>query len=101
MTYRLIYTQTFEKAIEKLKKKDRALLEEAARKAEKLQEAPYTGKALKYKLASYRSVRVRGKYRLVYRVAEDKREVILIAFGHRKEIYKFLMFLRESGIDTR
>jgi addiction module RelE/StbE family toxin len=95
LTYRLIYTQTFERTIEKLKKKDRALLEETAQKAEKLQDAPYTGKALKYKLASYRSVRVRGKYRLIYRVMEDKNEVILIAFGHRKDIYKFLLFLGE------
>jgi len=37
---------------------------------------------------------VKGKYRLVYRVDEEEKEVLLVAFGHRKEIYKFMMFLR-------
>jgi addiction module RelE/StbE family toxin len=96
VTYRLKYTQTFEKRIEKIKKKDKTLMEEATKKVEKLQEMPYTGKPLEYRLAPYRSVRVRGKYRLVYRVNEEEKEVVLVAFGHRKEIYKFVMFLREE-----
>ena len=94
MSYRLRYTQTFEKQIEKKKKKDKALMEEAMKKVEKLREIPYAGKPLEYRLAPYRSVRVKGKYRLVYRVDEEEKEVLLVAFGHRKEIYKFVMFLR-------
>ena len=97
MSYRLKYTQTFEKQIEKIKKKDKALMEEAMKKVEKLQQIPYTGKPLEYRLAPYRSVRVKGKYRLVYRVDrvdEEEKEVLLVAFGDRKEIYKFMMFLR-------
>jgi len=94
VSYRLKYTQTFEKQIEKIKKKDKALMEEAMKKVEKLQQMPYTGKPLEYRLAPYRSVRVKGKYRLVYRVDEEEKEVLLVAFGHRKEIYKFMMFLR-------
>jgi mRNA-degrading endonuclease RelE of RelBE toxin-antitoxin system len=39
---------------------------------------------------------VKGKYRLVYKVNEEDKEVILVAFGHRKEIYKFMMFLQEE-----
>jgi addiction module RelE/StbE family toxin len=96
VSYRLKYTQTFEKQIEKIKKKDKALMQETAKKVEKLQEVPYTGKLLKYRLAPYRSVRVKGKYRLVYKVNEEDKEVILVAFGHRKEIYKFMMFLQEE-----
>jgi len=68
VSYRLKYTQTFEKQIEKIKKKDKALMEEAMKKVEKLQQIPYTGKPLEYRLAPYRSVGVKGKYRLVYRV---------------------------------
>ncbi|MHC1611171.1 MAG: type II toxin-antitoxin system RelE/ParE family toxin [Candidatus Methanospirareceae archaeon] len=64
MSYRLKYTQTFEKQIEKIKKKDKALMEEAMKKVEELQQMPYTGKPLEYRLAPYRSVRVKGKYRL-------------------------------------
>jgi len=96
VSYRLKYTRTFEKQIEKLKKKDKALMEETAKRVAKLQEAPYTGKALKYELDPYRSVRVKGKYRLVYKVNEEDGEIILVAFGHRKEIYKFMMLLREE-----
>jgi len=96
VSYRLKYTQTFEKQIEKIKKKDKALMQETAKKVEKLQEVPYTGKLLKYRLAPYSSVRVKGKYRLAYKVNEEEKEVILVAFGHRKEIYKFMMFLQEE-----
>lgn len=73
MSYRLKYTQTFEKRIEKIKKKDKTLMEEATKKVEKLREMPYTGKPLEYRLAPYRSVRVEGKYRLVYRVDERRK----------------------------
>ena len=55
MSYRLKYTQTFEKQIEKIKKKDKALMEEAMKKVEKLQQMPYTEKPLEYRLAPYRS----------------------------------------------
>jgi len=48
VSYRLKYTQTFEKQIEKKKKKDKALMEEAAKKVEKLQQMPYAGKPLEY-----------------------------------------------------
>ena len=96
MTYQLKYTQTFEKQIERMKKKDKTLMEEVMKKVEKLQKMPYAGKPLKYRLVPYRSVRVKGKYRLVYKVNEEEKEVTLVAFGHREEIYKFTMFLREE-----
>ncbi len=95
MTYKLKYTETFEKRIQKIKKKDKALSEEAMKKVEKLLETPNAGKDLSYRLSSYRSVRVRGKYRLVYKVDEEEKEITLIAFGHRKEIYRLMMFLEE------
>ncbi|MBN1454732.1 MAG: type II toxin-antitoxin system RelE/ParE family toxin [Methanomicrobia archaeon] len=96
MSYQLKYTRTFEKQIEKLKKKDRTLMEETAKRVEKLQDAPYTGKALKYELNPYRSIRVKGRYRLVYKVNDAEKDIILVAFGHRKEIYKLMMLLREE-----
>ncbi|MFW6194535.1 MAG: type II toxin-antitoxin system RelE family toxin [Halobacteriota archaeon] len=34
-------------------------------------------------------------YRLVYKVDEEEKEITLIAFGHRKEIYRLMMFLEE------
>ena len=43
------------------------------KKVEKLQQMPYAGKPLEYRLAPYRSVRVKRKYRLVYRVDEEEK----------------------------
>ncbi|MBO8180822.1 MAG: hypothetical protein H0Z19_10180 [Archaeoglobus sp.] len=35
-------------------------------------------------------MRVAGRYRLVYKVSDSEREVILVAFGHRKRVYDLL-----------
>ena len=66
MVYGLRYTGTFKKQIDRVKKKDKALMEELMKKVRKLQEVPYSGKPLKYRLSQYRSLRVKGKYRLIY-----------------------------------
>ncbi|MEA1894236.1 MAG: hypothetical protein U9N36_03345 [Euryarchaeota archaeon] len=47
---------------------------------------------MKYQLTHYRSLRIKGKYRLSYMVDENEREVVLVAFGHREEIYKPTLF---------
>ncbi len=96
MIYQIAYTKTFKKQIEKIKNRDKNLSEEAMKKVEKLQETPYLGKPLKYGLFPYRSVRVRGKYRLVYRIYENEKKIILVAFGHREEVYKFMFFTSEE-----
>ena len=62
----------------------------------KLQDVPYSGKPLKYRLSHYRSLRIKGKYRLIYMVDENESEVILVAFGHREEIYKLMLFSFEE-----
>ncbi len=67
-------------------------MEELMKKVRKLQEVPYSGKPLKYQLSHYRSLRIKGKYRLIYMVDENEREVVLAAFGHREEIYKLTLF---------
>ena len=58
MVYGLKYTRIFKKQIESVKKKDKALMEELAKKVKKLQDVPYSGKPLKYRLSHYRSLRV-------------------------------------------
>jgi addiction module RelE/StbE family toxin len=55
-----------------VKKKDKALIEKLVKKVRKLQEAPYSGKPLKHRLSQYRSIRVKGKYRLIYTVDENE-----------------------------
>jgi len=44
------------------------------------------GKPLQYNLKGYRRLRV-GDYRIVYKIQESKRVVIIAAIKHRKEIY--------------
>jgi len=44
------------------------------------------GKPLQYTLKGYRRLRV-NDYRIVYRINEKQREVVIIAIKHRKEIY--------------
>jgi len=95
--YDLIYTSTFRKQIERFKKKDKVLMEELRKKVEKLRDLPYSGKPLKYRLSHHRSLRVKGKYRLVYKVDENESTVTLVAFGHRKEIYELMLFSFEGG----
>jgi len=92
VNYDLLYTSTFKKQIERFKKKDKALMGELMKKVEKLRDLPYSGKPLKYRLSYHRSLRVKGKYRLIYSVDETKSTVTLVAFGHRKEVYGLMLF---------
>lgn len=46
------------------------------------------GKALLWELAAYRSIRAAGRYRIIYRVEEDKVLVLVVALGIRKEASK-------------
>ena len=47
------------------------------------------GKPLRYSLKGHRRLRV-GDYRIVYRIAADKKIVVIIAIKHRKDIYEDL-----------
>ncbi len=55
---------------------------------EKLEVDPVSfGKPLRYSLKGHRRLRV-GDYRIVYRINEDKRMVIIVPIDHRKDIYE-------------
>jgi mRNA interferase RelE/StbE len=45
------------------------------------------GKPLRGELAGIWSAR-RGTYRVLYRVREDKREVVVVRIDHRREVYR-------------
>jgi addiction module RelE/StbE family toxin len=97
MVYSLKYTKIFKKQIENTNKKNKVLMKELMQKVKKLYDTPYSGKPLKYRLSNYRSLRVKGKYRLIYVVDENEREVTLVAFGHREDIYKLMLLSFEDG----
>ncbi len=79
--YRVIYTHLFEKKIKKFKK-DKGLVAELKKKIEKLLSDPFIGKPLEYPLVNFRSIRIKGKYRL---------------FGHRKDIYQLMVLSSKKG----
>lgn len=63
---------------------------------ESLRDEPHAGKALRFELAGYRSLR-RTKYRIIYRVREEDRVVEIHYFGIRRNVYE--LFLR--ALDRR
>jgi addiction module RelE/StbE family toxin len=91
--YKIIYTKSFETSIRKFKK-DKKLMEFLFKKIISLKEEQ-KGKFLTRNLSGYKSLRVAGKYRLIFKVCENEKEVILIIFGHRKIIYDYALTLIE------
>ena len=45
------------------------------------------GKPLRYSLKGHRRLRV-GDYRVVYRILQNQRVVIIVAIKHRKDVYE-------------
>jgi mRNA-degrading endonuclease RelE of RelBE toxin-antitoxin system len=53
-----------------------------------LTEAPtVVGKPLQRELAGYWSAR-RGSYRIIYRLDEDERQVVVVRIEHRSDVYR-------------
>ena len=55
----------------------------------KLREDPERGKPLQLTLKGLRSWRS-GDYRIVYRVVESRIEILVVAVGHRRDVYERL-----------
>lgn len=87
MRYKIIIPPEIENAILKLhpllKRKIRAALDSLA-------EDPQQGKPLTRELSGLYSFRV-SRYRIVYRIRARYLEVLLVALGPRKTIYKSLV----------
>jgi len=86
MQFTIITTDEFEKKLESLTKKNKPLLKRIAKAILRLEENPYAGKPLSYTLAGYWSFHI-GKYRIIYEIDENSKEVILRSIGHRKHAY--------------
>jgi len=84
--YRILYTREAKKNVEKLDPSVRKLIRKAI---ESLSDNPEKGKPLSYELAGLRSLRT-SEYRVIYRIRGRELLVIVVAVGHRREIYKKL-----------
>jgi len=84
--YTILYAKEAKKNIEKLDPSIRRIIRKAI---ESLAANPAKGKPLAYDLAGLHSLRT-SDYRVIYRIKEKELIIIVIAVGHRKEIYKRL-----------
>ena len=67
-----------------IKKQLKSILKESILK--ELYENPYLGKGLRDELADFRSLRMK-RYRAIYQIDYQNKEVIIYAIGHRRNIY--------------
>lgn len=87
--YEIVYTKTFLDTIKNFRK-DKQLMQILFKRIARLRKEP-RGKLLKGRLKNYRSIRIKGVYRLVFKVDERKKRIFLIAFAHRKIIYEYVL----------
>ena len=86
MSWTLVYTASAAKAIRRL---DPAVRRRVRAALETLQGDPDRGKPLHLSLKCLRSWRT-GDYRIIYRINNDRLEVLVVALGHRREVYDHL-----------
>lgn len=84
--YGVLFTREAKRNIEKLDSSIKKIIKKAI---ESLALNPAKGKPLTYDLAGLYSLRT-SDYRIIYRIREKQLIIIVIAVGHRKEIYKKL-----------
>ncbi|MDD5086873.1 MAG: type II toxin-antitoxin system RelE/ParE family toxin [Candidatus Nanoarchaeia archaeon] len=79
----IIFSEEFKKDFKKIKDKSTRL--KLIKHIKKLADLPESGKPLRYKLKSHRSVRI-PPFRVIYRLEKDK--IIINCFDHRGDVYK-------------
>lgn len=83
MTWTIRYTASAARSIRQLDPLVRRRVHAAI---DRLAEDPERGKPLQMTLRGLRSWRT-GDFRIVYRIFEDRIEVVIVAVGHRREVY--------------
>ncbi len=86
MSWELSYTTAAARSIRKL---DPATRRQVKAAVERLAEAPDRGKPLQLTLKGLRSWRT-GDWRIVYRTTRERLEILVVAVGHRREVYDAL-----------
>ncbi|MFA5173580.1 MAG: type II toxin-antitoxin system RelE/ParE family toxin [Candidatus Pacearchaeota archaeon] len=82
-----MYQLNFDRdALSSLKKLKRGEQENLLQRIDKLKENPYLGKRLSGNLFGLWRLRV-DKYRILYKIVEDKLIIVILDIGHRKDVY--------------
>ena len=82
--YKVVFTKEASKNFRRL---DKRLQRLAAKAIDRLSKNPKVGTPLSRKLKGLWKIRF-SRYRIIYRILEQKLIVIIFDVGHRKEIYK-------------
>ena len=82
--YKIFYTKAARDVIGHLDNKTKLRIKNAV---EKIAENPSIGKHLAYDLSGRQSYRV-GDYRIIYRTYEKDILILILAVGHRRQIYR-------------
>ena len=92
MIWKIVVTETFSKEFKKYKK-DSEFINALNKKMERLRKDPeVVGGFLSGRLHGYKSTRIVRKYRLIFKIVKENREVKLMAIDHRKFDYKNFSF---------
>ena len=86
MTWTLVYATSAARTIKRL---DPAVRRRMLAALLKLRENPERGKPLQFALRGLRSWRTRD-HRIVYRLVESRIEILVVAVGHRRDVYERL-----------
>ena len=89
--YRLLYSETSRKQIVELHPELKSVVRS---RLDTLRKDPFMGKGLERELSGYRSLRAR-RYRIIYKVNEEKESLEIHYAGHRKDIYE--LFAERTG----
>ena len=92
MTWTLVYSSSAARAVKRL---DPAVRRRMLAALRKLRADPERGKPLQLVLEGLRSWRT-GDYRIVYRVIESRIEILVVAVGHRRDVYARLKRLLDA-----
>lgn len=84
--HRILYTREAKRNIDKFDPSVRKLVRKAV---ESLTTDPERGKPLSHGLAGLRSLRT-ADYRVIYRARSGELVVLVVAIGHRREVYERL-----------
>ncbi len=88
MEWKVVSTETFSRQFQK-HKKEGDFIKSLNNKIKRLQENPENvGGYLSGKLAGYKSTRILKKFRLIFKIINEKQEVHLMAIDHRKFDYE-------------
>lgn len=86
MKWTIKYTPSAVRAIRKLDPAVRGRIHDTL---EKLGNDPERGKQLQLPLRGLRAWRT-GRYRIIYRLIESRIEILVVAIGHRRDVYRKL-----------